>query len=198
MRYLLLVYFSTMTLLSAQKKMEPITTPIGSLDIIAKNVDGKLKYCSSKGKALGGKYSISIRKEKERKQDYDGEGNDIPNTPFKGLKTDFNQLGFFVKGYKNGLWKTTFKNKLIKTENFKNGLLFGVYKVYDTNGNMLYNTNFGLNGDGRFKDFYYKSGILREEGSYKNGKKEGEWCYYDETGQSKTVKHYKEGVLQEK
>ncbi|SDE39382.1 hypothetical protein SAMN05421855_101409 [Ulvibacter litoralis] len=33
------------------------------------------------------------------------------------------------------------------------------------------------------KDFYYKTEILKEEGNYESGKKEGEWCTYNKQGE---------------
>ncbi len=102
--------------------------------------------------------------------------------------------GRFVKGYKHGLWTTTYNTKRVKTTNWNNGLIIGKYRVYDTEGKYLYETTFGTQGNGKYKDYYYLSGVLKEEGNYENGKKEGEWCYYDEKGNIKTTAHYENGT----
>lgn len=39
---------------------------------------------------------------------------------------------------------------------------------------------------------FYDDGILREEGSYVNGKKDGEWNYYSLTTDTKHITHYHE------
>jgi antitoxin component YwqK of YwqJK toxin-antitoxin module len=103
--------------------------------------------------------------------------------------------GRFVKGYKHGLWMTTYNTKLVKTTNWNNGLIIGKYHVYDTKGKYLYQTNFGPKGNGKFKDYYYKTGVLKQEGDYQNGKKEGEWCNYNTQGELTTTVHYKQGVV---
>ncbi len=125
-----------------------------------------------------------------------GEGKDydlsiISKGKFTGIKTQ----GHFNNGYKTGQWQTTYKNKLVKTVYWNNGLITGLYYVKTTKGILLYKTNFGLKGNGKFKDYYYKTGVLKEEGNYQNGKKEGEWCNYNTQGELTTTVHYKQGVV---
>jgi len=114
---------------------------------------------------------------------------DIVNSYFN---TGFRFFGFFNNGYKNGLWKTTYKNILVKTINYKNGLVIGRYRVYGIKENLLYKTTFGAQGNGKFKDYYYKTGIIKQEGNYENGKREGEWCDYDRKGKV-VSRYYKDG-----
>ncbi|PID67754.1 MAG: hypothetical protein CR968_05120 [Flavobacteriia bacterium] len=102
--------------------------------------------------------------------------------------------GSFIKGYKNGLWKTTYKNKLVKTENWRKGLAIGRYRVFDTKGKLLYKTSFGNYGHGKYKDYYYNTGQLKQEGAYENGKKQGEWCDYDKEGNLIKTTYYDQGV----
>lgn len=108
--------------------------------------------------------------------------------------TGYDSVGSILKGYKNGFWKATYENKLIKTENWNNGLIIGRYRVYNTKGQILYKTTFGSKGNGKFKDYYYKTGIIKQEGSYKNGKKQGEWCDYDENGNTLKITYYEKGI----
>ncbi|WP_148639345.1 toxin-antitoxin system YwqK family antitoxin [Aquimarina longa] len=106
---------------------------------------------------------------------YLNDDTDIVNSYyFSGLC----ETGAFNNGYKTGFWKTTYKNKVVKTENWNNGLILGKYRVYDTTGTSLYQTNFGAQGNGTYKDYDYKTGALKQEGDYLNGKKQGEWCMY--------------------
>src|SRR5688572_18167581 len=56
------------------------------------------------------------------------------------IRTGFKEKGKFNNGYKNGLWKTTYKDKVVKTENYNNGLAVGKYAVYNTQGEILYKT----------------------------------------------------------
>ncbi|MDO6758982.1 hypothetical protein Q4566_02120 [Tamlana sp. 2_MG-2023] len=118
----------------------------------------------------------------------------------KGLyiHTSLIKKGLMSKGYKTGLWKTYYKSKLVKTQNWKLGLAIGEYSVYDVKGCELYKTTFGNSGEGKFKDYYYETGALKEEGSYKNGKKEGKWCEYDKDGNVITTIYYESGVSLEK
>ncbi len=102
--------------------------------------------------------------------------------------------GVFIKGYKNGLWKTLYKNKLVKTENWRKGLAIGRYRVYNTKGELLYKTTFGKYGHGKYKDYYYNTSQLKQEGSYENGKKQGEWCDYDKEGNLIKTTYYDQGV----
>ena len=111
-----------------------------------------------------------------------------------GKQTGYTSIGYFSKGYKNGLWKTTYKKHLVQSINYNNGLIIGKYRVYNTEGDLLYKTTFGAQGNGKFKDYNYKTGVLKQEGNYENGKKEGEWCDYDEQGNTKEIIHYKNGT----
>ncbi len=42
---------------------------------------------------------------------------------------------------------------------------------------------------------YFSSGEIESEGAYINGKKDGEWFYYQQNGGIKCVKVYKDGVV---
>ena len=173
---------------NAQNKVLPhsnIITPMNSNRIDSFNVKGKSCYSSTSNNiALNGEYIIN-----KTKLNTD---IDIVDT-YKN--TGFKFLGFFNKGYKNKLWKITYKGKIVKTENWNNGLIKGLYKVYNTKGKLLYETNFGVEGNGKYKDFYYKTGVIKQEGNYHNGKKEGEWCNYDTKGKLSKAVFYDQGIL---
>ena len=111
------------------------------------------------------------------------------------ISTNYISTGAFEKGYKTGLWKMTYKKKLVKTENWNQGLIYGKHRFYDIEGNLLYKTTFGTSGNGVYKDFYFETGILKQEGNYNNGKKQGEWCDYDVQGKLKQTTHFKNGIL---
>lgn len=144
--------------------------------------DGKTKYFNKSSSENLSSESIYVIK-----VDYRNTKTDKINT---FIRTGIKEIGFFKNGFKNKLWKTTYKNKLVKSENWNDGLIKGKYRVYSTKGEVLYITNFGISGSGKYKDFYYKTGILKQEGNYENGKKQGEWCYYNEKGQLiKTTKY---------
>ena len=128
--------------------------------------------------------------------------SEIENDALK-LKSDLNhgkQTGIINKGAflnkkKNGLWETFYLNKIVKNEIWNKGIIIANYKVYNTQGDLLYETNFGAEGNGKYKDFYYKTGVLKQEGNYHNGKKEGEWCNYDTKGKLSKTTFYEQGTI---
>ncbi len=176
-------------------------TPISSLELKTSIKLGKeLSFLIKEKKTIrNGEYIVMVRKKKEKKSipyKYikNNEGNDTPNYGLKGIGTNIYLQGKFFKGYKNGFWKTTYKNKLVKTINYNHGLVIGRYRVYNLKGNILYKTTFGTKGNGRFEDYYYKTGLLKQEGNFRNGKKQGEWCDYDEQGNTKKITYYENGT----
>ncbi|MFC5047337.1 toxin-antitoxin system YwqK family antitoxin [Aquimarina hainanensis] len=136
--------------------------------------------------------------------------NHLLNSTYEVCKTNLNtntdivnsyyfsglcEKGTFNKGYKDGFWKTTYNNKLVKTANWNKGLIMGKYRVYNTVGTLLYQTNFGTLGNGKYKDYFYKTGTLKQEGDYKNGKKQGAWCSYDQKGTLLETTIYNQGII---
>ncbi len=186
MKKLFLLFFSLIGVINAQSQIKaPVLREI-SFNISIKNVNGKENYTRRKDNhVFDAIYEILIKKED---LNYTSANNLI------GISTGFKERGKFVKGYKNGFWKTTYKNKLVKSENWNEGLIIGKYRVYNIKGEILYKTTFGIQGNGKFKDYYYKTGVLKLEGNYENGKKEGEWCDYDKQGNLRTTTYYKRGV----
>ncbi len=187
-----------------QKHKEIVQMPaiyVNSLNLRTTIKSGKefFSFIKKSNVLINSEYLIMIRKRKVKKpQPYRSmkiiECDVLLNYGFKGISTHIYLEGFFFNGYKNGLWKTTFKNKLVKTENWNKGLILGRYRVYNMKGEILYKTTFGFKGNGKCEDYYYKSGILKQEGNYLNGKKEGKWCDYDEQGAIKKIIYYEKGT----
>ena len=71
----------------------------------------------------------------------------------------------------------------------KKGTINGVYITKDMNDNLLYKTQF-TDGSGYWKDFYYESGNIKEEGKVENNCKVGEWKYYNKNGTIDSLKIY--------
>ncbi|WP_103068692.1 toxin-antitoxin system YwqK family antitoxin [Aquimarina sediminis] len=167
-----------------QEVKKPVI-PTSSHRILINNKQGVFIYNrKSDNHLLNSKYEIC--------ETYLDTDTDIVNSyNFSGLC----EQGNIRKGYKDGFWKTTYESKLVKTENWNNGLILGKYRVYNSKGDILYKTNFGSNGSGKYKDFYYTTGTLKQEGNYENGKKEGEWCDYNKQGKIIKVIKYKTGNI---
>ncbi|WP_103867035.1 toxin-antitoxin system YwqK family antitoxin [Aquimarina sp. I32.4] len=198
-----LIILSSFLSFSQTKVFEPIAKPIISYDIKIKNNSGVYLYKHKDGlNLLDGVYNIDIYIKNKNAGDIEIIENglkkrtlkyDLSNSEYR--RTEIKEKGKFHKGYKDGFWKTTYKNKLVKTENWNKGFIIGKYRVYDIKGNLLYQTNFGAKGNGKFKDFYYATGILKQEGNYENGKKQDEWCEYDKEGKLTKTVIYKEGMI---
>ena len=54
-----------------------------------------------------------------------------------------------------------------------------------------FNSNMGVK---TMKKEYYENGKLGSIGSYKDGKREGEWKFYKENGKLEKIVHYKNGL----
>ena len=81
------------------------------------------------------------------------------------------------------------KRLTLKKISYKKGTINGVYITKDTNDNLLYKTQF-TDGSGYWKDFYYESGNIKEEGKVENNCKVGEWKYYNKNGTIDSLKIY--------
>ena len=199
----LLVGFWVAISFSQEKKIPypKIIKPIISYNYKVSILNGLEFYAYNEGRCLRGHYNIEVYILDKNVSDTEIIDNglekrtlryDLAYSRYKG--TNISLQGKFFKGCKNGFWKTTYKNKLVKTINYNHGLVIGRYRVYNLKGNILYKTTFGTKGNGRFEDYYYKTGLLKQEGNYRNGKKEGEWCDYDEQGNTKKITYYENGT----
>ena len=74
--------------------------------------------------------------------------------------------------------------------------LIPVVETHD-NGNIKYINYHRKKASGIEKvklEEYYKNGFKREQGPFKNGKKDGKWSYYYENGEKRSEGLYKNGL----
>ena len=93
-----------------------------------------------------------------------------------------------INGYLEGIY-TINPDMPLKEIYYKKSKMAGKYIVYNTDRQILYRTYF-TNGNGYWKDYYYKEGKIREEGKVVNHYKYGEWKYYNENGKIDSIKAY--------
>ena len=93
-----------------------------------------------------------------------------------------------INGYLEGTY-TINPDMPLKEIYYKKSKMAGKYIVYNTDRQILYRTYF-TNGNGYWKDYYYKEGKIREEGKVVNHYKYGEWKYYNENGKIDSIKAY--------
>ena len=153
--------------------------------VTIKNWDGLSCY-TKKTKKLSGKYDLFLKQLVKS------------DTPMLLHSKYLVASGRFNKGLKTGHWQTLYKHTIVKSEHWDNGLITGKYTVYNTDKKILYSTDFGKQGNGHYKTYNYRTETLQEEGAYKNGKKEGEWCFYNSNGTLKDSIIYVKGVAKTK
>lgn len=183
----------------SEENPKEIIIPISSLQLKAQIIEGVTHYSRvENNRKLHNRGYLLIEKiDNDTTKLRFGDIRKNAGLFFKGKSTGITTQGAFNNGYKNGFWKTLLDKKLVQTMNYKNGLVIGRYRVYNVSGDLIYKTTFGSAGNGKYKDFYYKTGILKEEGNYQNGKKEGEWFKYNEQGLLTETISYIKGVPEE-
>lgn len=90
--------------------------------------------------------------------------------------------------------------------NFKSGVPIGIHREFDLQGNVIsskeYDADGKITGEGIFLEtgkrdghwkFYYPSGELMEEGSFKNNKRSGDWKFYFTSGEIEQTGKYSAG-----
>lgn len=98
----------------------------------------------------------------------------------------------YITEYQNGIYNyndTIMERENLKTIEFKKGFISGEYKIINTEGNLLYKTTF-KKGNGYWKEYYYKTSKLKEEGRVENNYKVGLWKYYNLLGTLDSTKTY--------
>ena len=100
---------------------------------------------------------------------------------------------------KNGLWEEYYDNGQIKsTANYKDGAIFGQYIEYYDNGQIKKQTIYKSgNFNGPYIEYYYRedmSTVIKEEGNYKAGRKEGLWIKYFRNGKKELEVNWKSDV----
>ena len=122
--------------------------------------------------------------------------------------------GKIINGKKEGEWTKKIKNAkssnyvTVKVLHYSNGVLEGKYQVFNTSGELLFfivphplfpeeykGYEVFENGTGFYYDYYYQTGVLKEKGFYKNGKKHLTWQLFDENGNEIKREEYRNGVL---
>ena len=126
------------------KVFQPITKPILSYDFKIKNSNGIYFYRYKDDlNPLNGVYSIDIYIQ-------DADANDIEivenglkkrtlkyDLPYKDyIYTNVNEKATFNKDYKDGFWKTTYNNKLVKTANWNKGF-WAIYVTANASGRCI-------------------------------------------------------------
>ncbi|WP_163218963.1 toxin-antitoxin system YwqK family antitoxin [Bacteroides sp. 224] len=110
--------------------------------------------------------------------------------------------GVFINGKKEGLWtkyisdyfEGKYDTRKVIEESYKDGVLHGVRKVYELNGEQLDKTIF-VNGTGCYNDYYYDTGKRAVLGHLVYGKPHGEWIYYNKMGNVIRKEQYKHGLF---
>lgn len=116
------------------------------------------------------------------------------------------QQGTFDQGEKEGTWTVYHPNKQKQLEaEYKNNLLNGAYKEYDTEGVLIlekiYRDSVQI---GSHRQYYGRAGNppyvnpkqVKIEGQFVDGKRNGEWLSYYDNGQLGVKQTFVEGILE--
>jgi antitoxin component YwqK of YwqJK toxin-antitoxin module len=133
------------------------------------------------------------------------------------------QLGEYINGQKEGLWKCYYPSGVLKSEitysgdekkgyaavYYENGKLaeegtwdkdkwVGTYTYFYKNGALSYAWNFNESGArSGYQRYYYENGQVKIEGEWVNGKESGIIKEYYESGALKSEKNFEYGSLDE-
>ncbi|MCD9853411.1 hypothetical protein LUD75_01750 [Epilithonimonas sp. JDS] len=98
----------------------------------------------------------------------------------------------YQNGLENGEWKYYNENGTLNfIMNAKNGIKHGEFKHY-LDG-KLETIDIYVNGERTNGKEFHKNGKLLSEGSYKDGKEDGEWRYYNDKGKLVSIGNYQNG-----
>ncbi len=101
----------------------------------------------------------------------------------------------YINGQTSGIWKSWYPDGKASVEiNYTTGKASFWYKngAKQSEGDMLPNRIFSGKWTG-----WFENGNKSYEGNYKDGKKEGEWNWFDESGKLTHTQNYKQDVLLE-
>ncbi len=113
--------------------------------------------------------------------EYDEQGNEIAKGDYyNGLREgdwfyhvgDFKEVGQYTLGYKNGVWKSYYKNGKLA--------FVGLFDEGQPKGKHIY---------------YHKNGVKKQVGKYQAGMKNGNWKTFNESGEVIEILKYKRGIL---
>ena len=83
------------------------------------------------------------------------------------------------KGQKQGFWKVTYENGIVKYQGFfKNSKPFGEFKRYHEDGTIKALQQFMPDGITTYVKMFYNNGILAADGKFVNSQKDSVWNYY--------------------
>lgn len=98
--------------------------------------------------------------------------------------------GRFLKDSLEGKHLELYKNgQIYKEDNYSNGILDGEQKVFNQNEEIIYFANYHLGVLDGIEKLYYKSGKLKVETFYENGRVKKVTCYR-RNGKVKKIKNY--------
>lgn len=169
------------------KQPSPVPAPVYATDFELKMENGITQYLNKNGVPANGYYSIRYER-------------DVRTEDMVHSYTIFIKTGHILGGIMQGEWQTRFLVKdedLDYAENYKDGLLTGLFRVFNPDNTIRYEQDFA-NGHGTWKSFYASSGKLRLTGDYQHGREEGTWTYYEPNGRIKEYWLYVGGVLKQK
>jgi antitoxin component YwqK of YwqJK toxin-antitoxin module len=92
----------------------------------------------------------------------------------------------YKDGMANGLAMFYFddEKQITRVElTFEDDKIEGIYREFYENGNRKAMLNFNEGVPDGDAEFYYDSGVIKIEGQYKDGLKQGKWKHYTETGE---------------
>jgi uncharacterized protein len=104
---------------------------------------------------------------------------------------------------------TKYPNGKIRTRAFfKDSIMIGIYREYDTTGNVVLSKVFDnlshLQGQGILKDdgsregvwkYYFPDGSVKSTGEYKNNRQDGEWKFFFGNGANEQLGNFANGFL---
>ncbi|MDR1757867.1 MAG: hypothetical protein LBR51_02745 [Bacteroidales bacterium] len=153
---------------------------------------------------------------------YDLEGKKILEINYRQGKKDGTRVQYLPEEFIVEQWKadtlvgstrTFFEDSMLKKETpYENGVPHGLEKEYDHAGMVIAVTNYYrgsmlkrefINRKDRFGykqgkwKFFWANGLLQEEGTYQNDRKNGFFKYYDTTGQFVKVLKYEHDMIVE-
>ena len=96
--------------------------------------------------------------------------------------------GSYKNGKKTGTWNYWYKNGKKKEKiQYKDGVE-NVIAAWNKDGKPLLD-----NGTGEYTG-YHDNGVIRTTGMYRDGKREGEWKWWDEQARPSTISNYENGL----
>ena len=101
--------------------------------------------------------------------------------------------GDYIEGIENGVWKLNYGD-YTEIGKYVDGKRDSLWKSWYNNGQLLFEGKFiDDNPNGKHVN-YWDNGTIKEQGIYVMGKKEGEWVKYDEEGNELLTTFFRDGI----